>query len=355
MQELHLRFNTTSKNPSINITIDGFNVESVISNNEVIIWHNLSHGFHLIEITLINKQGYRPIVFTDASLDGVSFRQTLYTMYSDKETRHQTTTLTESDNVLCLPFINPISHWIASCAEKIPSRLYAKNLYSELAVYYPESVTIPKSFPQGLQDFFKYNLDFYVHPKKLLDDPYYQHRVPYALVDIKYNEAALYTELMANLSHLEKVARSPAQNQYNKFEREQANYWEVVDLILPQQDIALTVEQYPELHKLINSLQLENIMYAFIGILRPGDYVYPHVDQYHDLGDAFSTYGGCRQLYIPVNFKEGNLFKFANIGLVPLDKGPVLVNNDDFAHAVINSSTQNRFAIGVIGSRLSNV
>ena len=62
-------------------------------------------------------------------------------------------------------------------------------------------------------------------------------------------------------------------------------------------------------------------------------------------------YGGCGQLYIPVNFKAGNYFKFNNIGLLPLT-GPMLINTQQFTHALINNSNEYRFAIGIHGSKL---
>ena len=353
MQELRLSFKTTAKHPSFNVSIDGCNANIAIANNEIIIWHDMQYGFHHAEITLVNKDGSMPIVFVDAKLNGVSFRQTLYTMYCNKDNKKQTTTLTTTDNILYLPFINPISQWIASCSEKIPGRLYAHSLYKELAVYYPESVKISDKFPRIMQDYMGHYTDFYVHPQAVLADPYYNPIVPYvALPNLKYDNKALYNELFANLEFLRNTARDPAQNKYNKADTTSNTYWQVFDFIIKSNENILSAEQFPELHKLLAYLNIDEILHGFIGILGPGEYIVPHVDQYEGMEYVMEQYGGCGQLYIPVNFKEGNYFKFTDVGMMPLT-GPMLINTQYFSHGLINSSDEYRFAIGIHGSRLN--
>lgn len=351
MQELRLSFKTTAKHPSFNVSIDGCNVNIAVANNEIIIWYDLPYGFHQAEITLVNKDGSAPIIFTDATLNGVSFRQTLYTMYCNKDDKRQTTTLTIDDNVLYLPFINPISQWIASCAEKIPSRLYAHSLYKDLAVYYPASIKISDKFPRLMQDYMSHSTDCYVHAKAVLVDPYYNPAVPYvALPQLKYDNKALYAELFANLDFFRTNARDPSQNKYNKAESPGNTFWQVFDFIVKSNENILDKTQFPELYKLLAYLNIDEILHGFIGILGPGEYITPHVDQYEGMEYVLEQYGGCGQLYIPINFKEGNYFKFTNVGMVPLS-GPMLINTQYFSHGLINDSDEYRFAIGIHGSR----
>ena len=347
MTKLCLDFITESTQPSFTVLIDSCVVSAVVTDKELTISADLQYGFHTLAISVTNISS--PIVFTDARLDGVSFRQTLYTMFADKQCKRQTTTLTITDNILYLPFINPIAVWIASCAEKIPAKLYAHSLYDEFEIYYPESIVIPASFPKILQDYMLCNTDFYMHAKSLLLDPYYNAEVPYAkLSKLTYDDTALYTELFANLEFFKNNARTPAQSKYNKLETSKSD-WRVFDFILEKN--ILPEAQFPALYKLLHDLNLDEILHGFIGILGPGEYITPHVDRYEGMEFIIEKYGGCGQLYIPVNFKEGNYFKFNNIGLVPLD-GPMLINTQHFAHALINNSNEYRFAIGIHGSRL---
>lgn len=353
MDTICLEFTTAIINPSFDVLVDDCVAKTSVSDNLVTITCDLQYGFHLLEITLANVDKSIPVVFTSASLNGVNFRQTLYTMFVNKQDKHQTTTLTDRDSVLYLPFINPISAWIASCAEKIPAKLYAHNLYEELKVYYPESIKISDKFPKIMQDFMSYNADFYVHAKSLLADPYYKPTVPYtSITNLKYNDTALSIEMLANLEFLKNNARVPAQSKYNKLETNKSK-WKAFDFIIEEKIHALLTEvQFPELYKLIHNLNIDKILHGFISILGPGDYITPHIDQYDGM-EFMKQYVGCSQIYIPINFKLGNYFKFTNIGLVPLEQAPLLINNHNFSHALINDSNEYRFALAIVGSPLN--
>lgn len=362
MDTICLEFTSELDNPEFTVLIDGRTAKTIVDNKTVVVTHDsIPFGFHLLEISLSNLANFSPIVFTKATLNGVDFRQTLYTMFVDKNRKRQTTTLTLTDDVLYLPFINPVSAWIASCAEKISTQLYTRGLYDELEVYYPESIQLPTEFPQIVRDFFAINMDFYVHPKKRIAEAYCNTEVPFVSIadKLSYNEQLLTDELLNNIKYLQSCARIPPQTAYNKSESTSNNYWSVVDFILSTEDeysltskFSLDKAKVPHLYSLFEQLNLDKIIHAFIGILAPGEFIAPHTDQYTGFEFVINKYGGCSQIYIPINFKEGNYFKFNNIGLLPLDKAPLLINNHNFTHSVINNSNEYRFALAIVGTPL---
>ena len=354
MNELRLPF-TSDGEVLLVCTIDDIIYRHKIIDGSIIITCDLALGFHSLAIRLLNSD--TKIRINDALLDGESVRQTLYTMYTiDKQTlsKRQTTILTDYDNIVYLPFINPIAHWISQCAEKIPYNLLSSGLYESYEVYYPKSVIIPNHYPKILQDFFASNFGFHIHPK--VEDPYYNTSVPFAVLEntIEYNEQLLTTEFLDNFEYLTSLSRKPKQTAYISSKKP----WTAVDLIInPGSEFNLSTAfkadqtKLPNLYNFLERLDIDVIVHAFIGILAPGEYITPHCDTYQEFNNV-SELVGCSQIYIPINFKAGNLFKFANVGLLPLD-GPILINNHNFAHALVNDSKEYRFGLGIVGSKLN--
>ena len=352
MNELRLPFTSTSK-VSIECAINDVICSHDIIDGSIVVSCNLTQGFHSLRIKLLSAN--TEIRINDALLDGESVRQTLYTMYTvDKQTlsKRQTTILSDYDNIIYLPFINPIAQWISQCSEKIPYNLLSSGLYEKYEVYYPTSIVIPDHYPKILQDFFACNFGFHIHPK--VEDPYYNTSIPFAELNniIEYDEQVLADELLDNLEYLQSLTRKPKQTAYTSSETP----WTVVDLIInPKSEFNLNTAfradpiKLPNLYNFLNQLDMDLIVHAFIGILAPGEYITPHCDTYQEF-DNVPDLDGCSQIYIPVNFKTGNLFKFSNVGLIPLD-GPILINNRNFAHALINDSKEYRFGLGINGSK----
>jgi hypothetical protein len=359
MNELRLPFTLNSEvsvtEASVECAIDNVICSHTIVDNSIIVVCDLNLGFHSLRINLLNND--IKIRINDALLDGVSVRQTLYTMYAiDTQTsaKRQTTVLSDYDTIIYLPFINPIAQWISQCAEKIPYALLSSGLYETYEVYYPTSVVIPDHYPKLLRDFFVCDFGFHTHLK--VKDPYYKKSVPFAVLNnfIYYDEQVLADELLNNIEYLKSLSRKPKQTAYTPSE----NPWTVVDLIInSESDFNLDASfradptKLPNLYNFLKQLDIDLIVHAFIGILAPGEYITPHCDTYQELGHI-SELVGCSQIYIPINFKPGNLFKFSNIGLLPLD-GPILINNHNFAHALINDSNEYRFGLGINGSKFN--
>ena len=110
-----------------------------------------------------------------------------------------------------------------------------------------------------------------------------------------------------------------------------------------------TAEQFPAVTALLDSLALDQ-WYAFIGVLPPGGFIYPHrdFDTAKQNNDSYQEYKGCTQLYIPVYWPKDNYIKFADAGILNFESGQsVVINSDYYSHCLVNNSDQNRIVIGV--------
>jgi len=209
---------TLSNNCQLDVKINSQPVDYTLVDNVLTIYSDVTYGIHNLTFKLLNSQNGDVRIET-GSIDNVDFRQTLYMMFAiDNNQRIQTTTLTSKYDELHLPFGNPMSWWQSICAEKIPNGYYAQGMYEHLEIYYPESIIISDKFPKLIQDFFRINMDFHVHPKNLLHDPYYNTQVPYTTLSkkIEFDETALFDELMLQLPYLKETSRVPKQHFYNK-------------------------------------------------------------------------------------------------------------------------------------------
>jgi hypothetical protein len=352
-----LKFTLSNSNCLLDIKINSQPVKFTFDNSILTIYSDVTYGIHNLTFKLLNPQNGNVRIDT-GSIDGVDFRQTLYMMFAVVDSsRIQTTTLTNNHIELHLPFGNPMSWWQAICAEKIPKGYYAEGMYEHLEIYYPESIVISDKFPKLLQDFFKINLDFHVHPKNLLSNPYYNTQVPFAPLPkkIEFDEVALFNELMSQLSYLKETSRIPAQHFYSK--SLSPARWLTNDLIISdpkdyslESKFSIDRTRVPILYSIFEQLNLDVIVHAFLGILGPNEFISIHIDEYTDY-KGMESYSGCSQIYIPINFKLGNLFKLNRVGLLPTE-GPMLINNHNFSHALINNSDEYRFSLGIVGSPL---
>ena len=357
---LVLEYRPISGTPDVSVYIDDKLVGHVLKSASIKISAEIIPGFHILKIVSHNDV---EIEFVNATLNSATFNQTLYTMYMEVNgKKQQNTTLSNHARELYLPFMNPLSWWLTSCFSKIPPALYGGGLYEQLEVYYPKSLDIGDQYPQIVQDFFKHNWDFYCHPK--LTDGYYREDVPYWTIDTKfeYNESVLHAECLYNLPYLETnsgdwLRSTPKVATLEKVEQGSRlctvmNVSMTVDEYDFEKKFALDKNDFPEVYALLKRLDFDAILHSFIGSLPPRGHIIPHRDSYVGFESVLKQFGGCSQLYIPINFKPGNYFKFGSVGFVPLDQGPILVNNHNFVHSVINDSDEWRFALAIVGTRI---
>lgn len=356
MDIIQLDFETQEQNIKsfVKIKINLELVDYEIIDNSIVIKQDLPPNIYMLEIHSGGKSGI--IKFISAKINNIDFRAEFFNMFSLIDNKkNQTTWLTSENDKLYLPFGIPLSQWRAASIKKIPGALYAtQEIYKELEIYFPTSIKLSDNFPDIIREFFEFNFDFHVHKKSLIDDPYNAIEIPYAKIDISYNEEQLANELFDHLDLLIELAVDPPQSQYNKKEAKKNAPWLKTNLVTEynkeihtlEEKFQIDIKKFPVLFELFQQIDYKEILYSFIGILGPYGFIAPHVDNYHDSREKFE---GCVQTYIPINCPIGNYFKMHNVGLVPLDQGALLINNRHFVHAVANDTNDYRFALAIAG------
>ena len=246
------------------LSINDNPVDHQIENNIIIINNDIGMGLNLLEINLISKKENFILKIKDFILNKVSSRQTLYLAFSQLEGKNFCTTwLTDRDNIITIPFGNPMSWWLSECAKKIPNMSYGTNLYDQYTIFYPKSIEIDGGFPRIMQDFMKHNLGFHVVAKTEYENPLHNKKIPYLRVDLDYDEDALFDEFSKNIDLLESDDFSPKQNEYNSREIEKLDLWQISLAVRPNKSenskgwkdtIIYKQEQFPLLYKLLEQI-----------------------------------------------------------------------------------------------------
>lgn len=342
------------------LTLNNSLISYQIENNDIIINTEIGIGINSLTIKLINAKENFVLKIKDFILNKVSARQTLYLAFCQIESKNVNTTwLTNRDNIITIPFGNPISWWLSECSKKIPNTYYGTNLYEKFELFYPESIEIDNKFPRLMQDFMKHNLGFHVVAKTEYDHPLHNKKIPYLNIDLDYDENLLFKEFLKNVELLNNNYYKPKQNEYNSQEIEKLELWRVA-MAVPtvesqdsswKENILYSQEDFPLFYDLLERITAiggVRIVHAFIGQVKPYSYVAPHVDDFSRRDARYLNTGGCAQFFIPIGWKPGNYYKFADVGLIPCDQGALLSSNGDFMHGSVNTSDGVRFTIGIL-------
>ena len=333
---------------SFDIAINGVLQEYSIVNSVIIIDTNLTFGLHTLSVIPTVGKSDINIEFTTVLIDDADIRQTLYLSYSIKDQqRKNNTVIGDYYQNWYLPFGNPASWWLAECARNINGGMYGKNLEDHLNVFYPESIIVDNNYPKIVRDFFEYNFGFHTCDNSASISPFHNEDVPYAVLpNLEYDESALLKEFTDNLNLFSESKYTPAQNNYKSDSHsERAVPWQIIRSSLGDDT---TNTPFIHFNKLISQLEADEVKIglSFIAALHPESYVIPHIDDSYNQADSADQIGCCK-IWIPIGWKDGNHFKFDQVGLIDYKKGAYLINTNKFTHASINSSDTIRFSIGI--------
>lgn len=341
---------------SLSVMINNIEVPYQLTESAITIDTELDIGLHMLTIKLLSEGSVK---VNDIKVNGVGIRQFLYLSWIDSNgTKSQPATeIWNTEQVWCAPFSNPMSLLISTASEKFESSELGTNLYEKYKIYYPESIDINASFPQLVKDYFKNNFDFHVYPKFLDTDPFHKNSVPFFDFKFQYDFDNLHTELSNQKEYLLSQQTIPRQRKYNNSDATgdpDTNWCTVftypyLNKAQSVTDFILNKDKLPELYKFYCTLPIKTIYGSFLGLLPPGGYISPHKDPIDD-----RTPGGCSQLYFAVNAKDGNLFKIHKVGLLPFINNPVVFNNQNFTHALVNQSNEPRWVISIFATLEGN-
>jgi hypothetical protein len=360
MDKIILTFESLLPQISLLVKVNNTNIDYTIQDNCIIIHSQIQFGINSLSLELLNDID-NAIKLVDVVISGVNLRQTMYLAYSTHANGDNfcNTWLTNSTKQLTLPFGNPVSYWLAECSKKLPNKSYGTNLYERYDIYYPQSVKIKDSFPKLMQDFMQYDFGFTLIDK--LEPIKGNKLVPWLPIKFDYDELALFEEFVNNIDLIKNNYYEPKQNQYNSKESKNIPNWIVAMAVHSNTSKNIKTEtndglveeldrqRLPLFYNLLDRIRAMNIkiLHAFIGVVEPGSYVAPHCDDFYKYEPQYKTTAGVAQFFIPLGWKPGNLFKFNNVGMIPWENGPYLVNNSDFMHGSVNDTPYARFTIGV--------
>jgi hypothetical protein len=330
----------------LKIFINDIPVDFEINNDLVKISWPKQIGIHQLKLIL---QTNTRVEIQQVIVDHCDLRKLLHLSWAHDNHGNRSqpaTELWEAGQQWILPFGYPLSHWLTLNENKFQNGVYGQNLLEKFWQWHPTNIVLPESFPQIIRDFFQYNFDYTVVDKSKfssMDIPYMKY-VP-EISKILVDQAA--QEITNNLNSIIKQGHnygSFVKNQ-KEFDLNDDDQWKIIWLLKSDSSKKFT-EEFSAVWKLVDSLNIDFIT-VFIGVLPPGGFIYPHIDDVNLDNPAYAQYQGCTQIYIPLKWPEDNYIKFANAGILDSNTGPVVVNNQGFAHAVVNNSNEHRYVLAV--------
>jgi len=324
----------------IEVFIDQIPTKFTLRQNKIEIESDLDFGLHQLRI---NSFAYKRWQISNITVNDSSLRKLLYLSWACSNTTSHIQPCTEfwePGMSWILPFGYPVSHWVSLVESKIPNGEYGKDLTKNYFIWYPDRVQIQGAFPQIVKDFFWHNFDFVVVDKNQMDlkkIPYMQYKnaisdelITLATGDINNNLNIIQQGVTSYSGHLAEFDSYTDQHEWKNIPLKKEN------------GTCCNVMQLPHVWKLLDSLNL-SVLYAFIGVLPAGGFLYPHKDDVHDLTPATT---GCKLLHIPLQWPAGNWLKLSgNKALNLADTGAMIINNNYFTHAIVNTSDRPRYTL----------
>lgn len=329
-----------SKFHTLKICLDSVQTTYHQNFDRIVIEENLPDGLHSLSVALIEPGDRLEIV--DVIVNECGSRQNIYFSYisTGDIIMQPATVLWEPGQTWHYPFAVPFSHWHKLITQKFPDDVLGNDLRGLFQIYWPENIDPGPGFPRLVRDHFSRSFDFTVISKKDRS----RLRVPYQVLQDFFTPETIAHELLNQHQQLKSFSVIPKQYAYNFIDHTGINTAKVWATTYFTQDR----EWRPEIKKIfpqtidwLESLDLD-ILFAYVGILEPGQYISPHCDP---KGNLDPKYQGCCQLYIPINWQPGCYFKFADVGMLPVQ--PCVINNDRYVHSVINASTDTRLSLAV--------
>lgn len=326
-----IQFKNIIKN--VRITLDHNECFYVKDNTQIVIDELSVHGLHYLTF---ESDSMHEIDWV--SIDGSYLRQCLYLSWGETDQqRIQPCTHFNHNQRLIIPIGYPVSWWIGSAGSQIDDLKYGQDLSKYYQIYWPESIILPENFPPIIRDFYFYNHGFTAIEKN-------NRNPPYQIIDFNFDGNVIVKEI-SSTDWLQNNYHNPPSTNYDKAETSNKTAWEKIDIFRKDQGgWLLSDEVLPLTRSFLNNLPVKELLYGFIGRLRPGHYISPHRDKGYS--PAHRTESNQGYLYCPLNWPNNNYFKMQNVGLLPIKSGCAIVTNIyDYYHCLVNNSNEDRYII----------
>jgi hypothetical protein len=336
----------------LNISVDKIPVTWTYTDNIIHIDLPIKDGFHALRIQIIGESSRLSI--KDVAINNDSIRHTLYLSYvvDNVGNKHQPATcLWEQNQTWVMPFAVPLSLWLSKTGEKIPLGVYGNDLYKDYAIFYPEAANIDKRHAQMVRDYFAQDFDFCIFKKSELTLT----NIPFQFADIGIQEELYHEaqqEIFDNMDLMfseydltgwrdaidsdGKVIGTNAEITHSCGMGETGKYdldaWLRYPMIEDGKYTSLA-SRLPKTCKFLESLNINNIWILGLAFTKPYSTISPHIDI--RINDRHLP-----EDYVQIQFgmteNPGAVIKLSGIGLLPLERGAFLFNNDKIFHSVVN-------------------
>jgi hypothetical protein len=308
-----------------------------IKSKSILINTEINSGINFLKI-LQNSQNFFDI--TDVKINNCSLRHLIYLSWADYCGRRlcPATKLYEQGMSWTLPFGYPISYWQDLILKKFIPGEVGTDLYQKYRVYYPMPTEVGSNFPQVVQDFFSTDFDFTVLDRN--SDPLL---LPFRSVNLKFdNREKILNRIQNNFDDLNQYLDENYSRSINSIDDPTwtSSNWRTWYLAKNQQWF-IEPHQFPELFEFFNNNGITEIATATVSFLSANSYVYPHRDKPYD-----QKFTGACQLYIPLDFDQGNWFKMAGVGYFQHNHRDVRAYNvHRYTHSAVNLTDRDRVAL----------
>lgn len=273
------------------------------------------------------------IDFKDITIDGESIEEQLYTGWATSV----------NGEIRFIPFLNQpgkyeiwlhgnLGYYLASIKSKIKNGYYGKNLFDHYLFTVDYPINFDFDVPVSIKSFFNHGYGPEWWDKDSLS-------LPYKIIDFNItNHNELLTEGMS----------VPVENIFNKSKAKHIGrkYKNDGYPLIPVEDI-----EYKSIGKLLKNLGYKKILNFMINTIPGKSTLYMHTDEDYEKKAYSEIMVGCSQLYVILEGDlKKNFLKLGRAGIVPFDK-PVIINNNQHPHCLVNASDQQRTTLLAYGVR----
>jgi len=309
---------------------------------------SMLNGVHQLSLQFTNDD--QCIEISDVKLNGSSFKETLYLSYTqqpDQLPLQPSTSLQGTQQKWILPFGTPMGFWISLAQKKFANGEFGKNLYEKYNIMYPEILKLSDRFPSAVKSFYEQDFDFIVTAR---DEDLWKLPV-YPLKNLHIDSKLMQSAHEEILLKYQRILPVAGQDHDEKQPANWTKFWVGDESPTVDLNTVVTKNEMPFTCALVDALGLTNLVSIYLGVLQPGGYIKPHMDNHPDF--IKSRQGQC-YVYLPLNWQPGNHFKVLG-GPIFNDPIPYCVNNQGYVHCVVNDSDLPRTVIAVWADANSNL
>jgi len=342
---IEIKYTSNSPVDKFELSINDNDTQTITATGQLLSNCELPTGVNVLKLRLLSTE---KVDVNEVNFNGVGLREWLYLSWAQDSqgNKFQCTSLTQGQEIY-IPFANPMSLWIDLVISKISCHDMCQDIHQTHNLYFGSRKILDNKFPALVREFFANEFDFVVVDKLSTD----LKAVPFLKLNIDRESVANLATSSKRLFESGEVSYA-VKNSLNEDKYllrddpdwipESRSRMKIINF-QSQPEVLIDQSVLPEFYQLINQLGIKDIYSAQINFIESGGYTPPHRD-YEVRDDGYPLGAdGCCQVYIPLLSEEtGNFLKIAGVDIFNIGQQSLVINNNYYTHAVVNSSNQLR-------------